>query len=188
MPRIQLEKTKSGKVIGGDGKPILAGFKRGQRLEPGEYVLKITQLGAKSTKDSGPVLSLQGELVESAPDVAIPALEVGKPIEQGIFGYDYEKLAAQIAFAVDGLSWEDGVEQTEEEINAQLALYIVDLDQKNPPISPAAGKLVGVKAWHGKDPVNEDGTPKLGKDKKPMKPFVKIMVLPVGDDESAAAE
>lgn len=186
MPKIQLEKTKSGKVIGGDGKPLLGGFKRGQRVEPGEFILKLTQLGAKTTKDKGPMLLIEGVLVESIPDIDNEALAVGKPIGQSVFGFDYEKVAAQVCFAVDGLSWEDGTEQTEDEINAQLATYVVDLDIKNPPVSPAAGKLIAIKAWHGKKPVNEDGTPKINpKTKKPMEPFVQIMVLPAPDDVAA---
>lgn len=188
MPKIQLEKTKSGKVIGGDGKPLLGGFKRGQRVEPGEYIVKLTQLGAKTTKDSGPMLLIEGKLVESIPDVEIDALAVGKSIGHSVFGFDYEKVAAQVCFAIDGLSWEEGTEQTEDEINAQLSTYVVDLDVKNPPVSPAAGKLIAITAWHGKPPTNEDGTPKLGKDKKPMQPFVKIAVLPAPEADADAAQ
>jgi hypothetical protein len=121
MPRIQLEKTKSGKVIGGDGKPILGGFKREARLEVGEYLVKITQLGAKTTK-KGPMLILEGTLEASIPEDAAHAavLVQGKKIAQTFMGFDYEKMAAQICFAADGLTWDEGVEQTEEEINAQL--------------------------------------------------------------------
>jgi hypothetical protein len=186
MPRIQLEKTKSGKVIGGDGKPILGGFKREARLEVGEYLVKITQLGAKTTK-KGPMLILEGTLEASIPEDAAHAavLVQGKKIAQTFMGYDYEKMAAQICFAADGLTWDEGVEQTEEEINAQLSSYVVDLDAKVPETTPVAGRVVAAFAWRGDAPTNEDGSPKLGADKKPLPGWLHVKVEPAPEDVAA---
>lgn len=189
MPRIQLEKTKSGKVIGSDGKPILGGFKRLPRLEAGEYLIKIDQFGSKTTK-KGAMLILEATIEESIPDNVNFAdkLAKGVKVAQTFMGFDYEKMAAQICFAADGLSWDDGVEQTEEEINRQLGEYVVDLDEKNAKASPIAGKVVAAICWRGDPPTNEDGSPKLDDKGKPLPGWLHVKVEPFDAEGSAAAE
>ena len=151
---ISFEKTKSGAMVDGEGQPIRGAGPsvKDARLVPGEYILRVEKLGYMTSKDPKrkgvQMIALTATVRETdSEDASVkPGTKTFTVISERSFGFT--QAALSIAFALGGLTFEQGTALSEESIQALSDKFLVDLDKKQS--SPGIGLSIGCVAWLGK--------------------------------------